>query len=129
MALKGLNQFNRFDVDGFFKDKTLVFVKAEKWEERDDKNNITGILGSKVVIQVYEDNTAYSKEDIDNFGEQVTVKVRDVPQTAYKPHYQPLATEVVITDVEKVSIYGDYKNQLSLIAAIKTREEVTAKSK
>jgi hypothetical protein len=125
MALKGLSEFQKLDLQAFLKDKSLVYLKATQWDERNDKNEITGILGSKVVCQIMEDGTAYTKDGVDNFGEQITVKVRGVAFNAYD-NFTAMVTEVIITDVEKAVIWGDFKNQLSVIAVVKEKPKTKA---
>ena len=109
--LKGLNSYLFFDLESFLKDKRLVFLKAVPWNSQDQE------IGSKVIVQIWEDNTLYQKPDISNFGEQLTVKVRDISPTAFDK-LKPLSTEVVVTDVERATIFGEYRNQLSIIASV-----------
>ncbi|WP_251447567.1 hypothetical protein [Vermiculatibacterium agrestimuris] len=110
--MKGLVQFLEFNCDRFFVDKRLVFVKAELWRE-DEK-----IIGSKVTAQIVEDKTTYTKEGTTNFGEQFVVKVRGVDPSSFAK-LKPLVTEVVISDVERATVYGEYRNNLSVIATVK----------
>ena len=118
MALKRLKEFQYFALEDFLADKTLVFLKAEQW--REGQGSDATIEGAKVVTQILEDKTEYAKEDVSNFGEQITVKVRGMAPTAYSK-LKPLNTEVVITDVEKASIFGDFSNQLSVIAVVNVK--------
>lgn len=53
MALKGLSSFQRFDLEGFLKDKRLVYLKAMPWVDQGQE------IGSKVTLQILEDNTVY----------------------------------------------------------------------
>jgi hypothetical protein len=115
VALKGLNGFQAFLIDEFLAGKTLVFIKSEPWKE--DEN----IAGAKVTVQITKDITSYNGKDINNFGEQLVVKVRGVDYTSFS-NLKPLQTEVFITDVEKATLWGDYKNQLSIIAVVKPKE-------
>lgn len=110
--MKGLVQFSAFDCDSFFSDKRLVFVKAEVWREDDQ------IVGSKVTAQIVEDKTAYTKEGTTNFGEQFIVKVRGVDPSSFAK-LKPLVTEIAISDVERATVYGEYRNSLSIIAMVK----------
>lgn len=114
MALKGLNSYLFFDLEQFLEKKRLVFLKTATWLE-DDKT-----VGTKVIVQIIEDNTPYLKPDITNFGEQLTIKVRGLAPSAFDK-LKPLATEVLITDVERASIYGEYRNQLSIIASVSAK--------
>lgn len=67
------------------------------------------------------DDTKYPKEDISNFGEQLIIKTRGVAPAAYAK-LRPLNTEVIISDIERASVYGDFKNQLSVIGVVKVVE-------
>ena len=120
MGLKGLNQFQRFDLTAFLSGKRLIFVKSSDWKDRD------ATLGSKVVAQVVEDKTQYSQPGTDNFGEQLTVKVRGVAPSAFA-QLRPLSTEVIVKDVERATIYGEYRNQLSIIAKIAVKDAPATK--
>ncbi len=120
MALKSLSQFNKFDLHEFLQDKRLFFVKAVQWTKTDKKIDQTDVLGSKVITQILEDNTQYLKSDMDNFGEQITIKVRNIAPSAFDK-WTPLETEVFVCDVEHASIFGEYRNQLNIIASVSTK--------
>lgn len=120
MPHKGLNQFVELNLDKYLEEKRTVFLKAEPWEERNAEGAVTSLNGSKVTIQIIEDKTKYSREDTNNFGSQIVVKIRNqAPSTFAK--LKPFGTEVQIVDVEKASVWGDYRNEISLIAAIKVK--------
>lgn len=120
MSLKNLNQFLVFNLEEFLREKNLLFVKALQWTETNDKTGQARVLGSKVVVQIWEDNTPYAKPDTNNFGEQLTIKVRDLAPSAFEK-WKPLSTEVFVTSVERASLYGDHRNQLSIIASVSTK--------
>jgi len=115
MPLRGLNQFQTFDLPAFLKDKRLAFLKATVWKDGDAE------LGSKIVTQIIEDRTQYSKSGVDNFGEHLNVKVRGAAPSAFA-QLRPLSTEVVIKDVERATVYGDFRNQLSVIGKIAVKD-------
>ena len=115
MALQGLGTYTYFSVEDFIEDKLLVFVKATPWYE-DNK-----IEGSKVLVQIVQDNSQYNKSEHNNFGGQFTVKVRNVPAPSYQ-NYKPFQTQVTIVDVERASVWGDYRNELSIIASVQPVE-------
>lgn len=114
-SLKGLNQFQEFNWQKFLEEKRLAFLKSVSWKDGDTE------VGSKVIAQIIEDRTQYSKPGIDNFGEQLTVKVRGVAPSAFA-QLRPLSTEIVIKDVERVTVYGEYRNQLSIIAKVAVKD-------
>jgi len=120
MALQGLNQFVLFSTPDFLMGKRLVFLKALPLKDGDIE------VGSKVVIQIVEDKTKYSKANVSNFGEQLTVKVRGVSPAAYA-QFKPLVTEVIILDVERAVVYGEYRNQLSIVGKVAVKDAPTNK--
>lgn len=115
MSLQALSAFLEFQLLMFLTGKRLVFIKSLLWKEEDE------IFGSKVVVQIVEDTTKYPKPDVTNFGEQLVVKVRNVSPDAYAK-LKPFATEVYVKDVEKAVVYGDYRNQLSIIGTVAVKE-------
>lgn len=119
MALKGLSQFNTFALTDFLRGKRLLFVKASQWVDK--KTEQATVQGSTVVVQIWEDNTVYSKPDISNFGEQLTIKVQDVAPSAFDK-WKPLSTEVRITNVIRASVFGEYHNQLSIQASVSEQD-------
>jgi hypothetical protein len=119
MALRGLNSFQYFSVEDFIEGKTLVFVKATPWGE--GEGNSKTLSGSKVLLQILQDNTRYKNPEINNFGEQFTVKVRDVAPSTFQ-NFKPLQTLVTIMDVERATIWGDFRNEISIIAVIQAVE-------
>lgn len=114
MALKGLSSFQRFDLEGFLKDKRLIYVKAEPWVDQGQE------VGSKVTLQIIEDNTVYSKPETTNFGEQFKIKVKSLAPSTYGK-LKPLSTEVQVTEVERATLFGEYRNQLSIIASVSVK--------
>ena len=120
MSLQALYAFHAFQIHAFLEGKRVVFVKAVPWREEEK------VLGSKVVVQIVEDRTVYPKPETTNFGEQLTVKVRNVTPEAFAK-LKPLATEVYIKDVERSTVYGEHRNQLSIIGTIAVREAPATK--
>lgn len=107
MALKKLSQFNYFDAEGFFSKLGLIVVGRSVWKEYG-----TGeIKGSKVEVVISSDKHNYNTSDgeiVNNLYEKITVKIPkkiDVPVNA----------KVRIVNPEG-NIYGEYRNQLSVIA-------------
>ena len=115
MSLQALYAFLEFQLLAFLTGKRLVFIKALVWKE-DDK-----IFGSKVIVQIVEDKTEYPKPDMTNFGEQLTIKVRRVTPDTYAK-LRPFSTEVYVKDVERAVVYGEHRNQLSIIGTVAVKE-------
>ena len=118
MALRALAQFLEFNLTSFLAGKRLFFVKTAPWIKDGET------LGSKVIVQIFHDATDYGRADISNFGEQLTIKVRKMPPESFSP-FKPLQTEVVIKNVEKAQVYGDFHNNLSIIATIAAKNPDT----
>lgn len=104
--MKFLNQFNKFDCDGFFRGKSLMVLSATEWKDSDDE---TKILGTKLSVVIISDKTVYRRNDRDttsNRFEKLTVKVSkavSIPENTYVSLVNPIAT-----------VYGEYRNQLSV---------------
>ena len=122
MALKGLNQFQRFDLPAFLQQKTLKYLKTGIWKDGDSE------VGSKVTLQIVDDRTQYAQPGIDNFGEQLTVKVRGAAPSAFA-QLRPLSTEVIITEVERATVYGDFRNNLAIIGKISVKDTQAGKDR
>ncbi|MGX6980181.1 hypothetical protein ACWN8V_13210 [Vagococcus elongatus] len=110
MALKNLFQFREFNHVKFFEGKVFEFTNVTPWTDFHTKE----ILGKKVELTIIEDNTEYRKKangevPQNNKYEKITVKLHEDISV-------PLNTKVIIDEIVKVSIYGEYQNQLSIEA-------------
>jgi len=114
MGLKTLAAHTYFNLEGYLENMKIAFVKVEVWQEEDE------VLGTKVRIQVMEDKNQYKTPYTTNCGEQLIIKVRKVPPESYQK-FKSLVTEVEVTDIERASIYGEWRNQLSVIAVVKPK--------
>lgn len=105
--MKKLAQFVVFDHEAFFKDKMLQVIRTSEWLDFQTKAH----MGSKVEALIAKDNTQYKQkegENVSNAFEKLTLKIRkDVnpPTGAYVTLVNPVCT-----------VYGDYRNQLSVTA-------------
>lgn len=112
MSLKKLTSFQTFDSTSFFKDKAFLFTKSEDWKEGEDSDHMVSV-GTKVTGVIFQDETNYGHELKGlNEGESITFKVRQ-PLSAFS-NWQPFGTQFVVNKVEKASIWGDFRNQLSV---------------
>lgn len=108
MALKKLNRFTFFDVEGFLTGKRLLVTGISGWEDFDTKR----LLGTKVEVVIAADKTDYGAaegEIISNLYEKLTVKVPTAGLSF------PVNAEVRLVNAEAV-VYGEYRNQLSITA-------------
>ena len=107
MALKKLNQFLRFDYEGFSKDKVLQVTGISEWTDFNTKAH----MGIKLETTIVKDNTLYKQKDgenVTNRYEKLTIKLRkdvNIPMNAFVVPVNAAAT-----------VYGDYRNQLSITA-------------
>lgn len=107
MALKRLNQFLRFDFPGFSDGKIYQVTGISEWIDFESKKHI----GTKIEVVIVEDKTKYAHRDgevISNRYEKLVIKVKKdikVPIDARVEPVNPVAT-----------VYGDYRNQLSIVA-------------
>ena len=115
MALKNLSYFTEFNASLFFAQKELRFISATKWIEKSETGSEIE-KGVKVGVLIFSDDSDYPNEK-NNIGEQLTVKV-PLASTKDYDSYQPMITTVEIVDIEKAVVYGEYRNQLSLIAKV-----------
>lgn len=118
--MKGLKQFQHFDLHEFLNGKRVAYVKSTIWKDGEVE------VGSRVVLQIMEDKTQYAQPGVDNFGEQFTVKVRGIAPSAFA-QLRPFNTEVTIQDVERVTLYGDYSNNVSIIGKIAVKNAQAGK--
>lgn len=107
--MHNLGQFLEFRTQDFLRGKKLQFVDKSNWVDRD-----TGaLLGTRVDLVIIEDGTEYkSKSDgtpaRTNRFEKITVKV---------PGAVSLPDDALVELVNPVgTVWGDYRNQLSLKA-------------
>lgn len=112
MSLKMLTRFQKFDEDGFFKDKEFLFTKAEEWREGEDAEHMHTV-GTKVTGVIYADNSNYGKDLTGiNEGESITFKVHQ-PLSAFEG-WKLFQTTFKVMKFNKVTIWGNYRNQLSV---------------
>lgn len=119
--MNNLGQFTRFDAAAFLAGKKLQYVDKANWVDRD-----TGaLLGTRVDLVIIEDGTSY-KPKADgtpartNRFEKLTVKV---------PGAVSLTDDAIVELVNPVgTVWGDYRNQLSL-KADEVREIASATAK
>lgn len=114
MSLKGLSGFQKFDSERFFKDKQFLFTKIEDWETQEGSDTSKRrSVGSKVTGVVLSDGTSYGKDLKGiNQGESITFKVAQ-PVSAFG-NWKIFQTIFVAEEFTKVSIWGDFRNQLSV---------------
>lgn len=112
MGLKKLSHFQLFDAKKFFEGKDFMLSKVEEWQEGDDPQHLQTI-GTKITGVIFRDHTDYGKAGQGiNKGESLVFKVSQ-PATAFAG-WKPFNTVFKAATFTKVSVYGDYRNQLSI---------------
>ena len=101
--MKYLKNYQTFETEKFLEGKQLVFLKGKYV----DNANFKGLSLTVLILQDAKG---------ENTGEEFTVKIPNGQET-FLNSLKPL-TQVKITNVSKVSIYGDYQNQLSMHANV-----------
>ena len=105
--MKFLNQFTKFDLQGFLADKQLMVTGTSEWVDFDSKAH----RGTKIEVAIVSDRTKYKQRD----GQQETNRFEKLAIKVSKDVTVPL--ESIITLVNgTASVYGDYRNQLSVTA-------------
>lgn len=106
--MKSLNAFLKFILDQFLNGKELTVTSCGPWVDFDTHEE----KGTKVEVAITKDETAYppSKDGrvVSNLFEKFTIKVP-------KPLSIPVGAVVTIVN-GTATVYGDYRNQLSVRA-------------
>lgn len=103
--MKGLNQFNTFDWNRFADGKTFVVTGVSDWLDFDTKEH----LGTKVDCVIAVDKTSYTFKD----GQEFTNRFEKISFKVNKNMNIPIESRVIPKGV-KASIYGEYRNMLSV---------------
>lgn len=111
MSLKKLSSFTVFDSTRFFKNKNLMYAKAELWQEGEDRDHLKTI-GTKITGVIFHDGTDYRGETGVNEGESIVFKITQ-PLSNFSS-WKPFNTVFKVDQVIKAVVYGDYRNQLSI---------------
>lgn len=113
MSLKKLSQFQVFDSKAFFESKDFLLSKIEEWQEQDEGSQTLKNVGTKVTGVIFVDKSSYGNAGTGiNRGESITFKVSQ-PVTTFS-NWQAFNTVFKATTFTKVSVYGEYRNQLSV---------------
>lgn len=108
--MKKLNLFTHFDFNAFAKGKKFLVVGQKPWADY----NSGEVLGTKVEIVITEDKTDYGISEneitVNNLYEKFIVKISKDKNVTVE-----LGKEVRLIN-PRGSVYGDYRNQLSVTA-------------
>ena len=105
--MKGLNQFQRFDTQGFLREKRLLVTGVREWTDFNTKE----VLGTIVETVIVEDKTPYKTRDgqrISNLFEKLNLKI------PVRNFHVELEKVVMPAGEVTASVYGDFRNQLSV---------------
>lgn len=106
MSLKKLSHLLSFDNHEFFGKKSYLLFGSEKWVDYESNK----VMGVKFKVVIYQDETNYGDLSISNAGETLTVKVKGA-----RDGYQGAPVPVRLIN-PRGTIYGEYRNQLSIVA-------------
>lgn len=113
MSLKKLSQFQVFDSKAFFESKDFLLSKIEEWQEQDEGSQTLKNVGTKVTGVIFVDKASYGNAGVGiNRGESITFKVSQ-PVTNFSS-WKAFNTVFKATAFTKVTVYGEYRNQLSV---------------
>ena len=102
--MKHLSQFVNFDLEVFLAGKELLVNSVSDWVDYEDKS----VKGTKITTVIISDDTDYNGKDGNNRFEKLVIKV---------PKSVDVAVDSVIVPVDATArVYGDYNNQLSIVA-------------
>ena len=97
----------QIQVNEFFSGKELTIAGA-KWNENKDMVTVS--------VAITQDKTKYDKPETTNLYEKFNISV---PQTKKEDLGKfALGQKIRITKVSKATVYGDYNNNLSMVADI-----------
>lgn len=112
---KKLSQFLVFDSDKFLSGKRFLLTKIEMW--KDGSGNDAKVLGTKITGACFVDNTQYREGQTHvNRGETFTVKTSQ-PVGEFSG-WTPFRTGFVVSKVTKASVWGDFRNHLSITGEV-----------
>lgn len=101
-----------FDWEGFAVGKEFEVVACSDWFDYNDK---TKRLGVKITLCIVKDDTNYGEEGFSNAYERLTFKVKtNLPVGDYAKVLKPRMS--VFPIVTECKIYGNFNNQLSIVA-------------
>ncbi|MEN2370055.1 hypothetical protein [Leuconostoc lactis] len=106
--MKMLSKFQYFDTKSFFERISVMGMKSEDYLEYGSQEK----KGIKVTGTIWFDRHDYGNTSVSNVGEQIVIKVLD-PNAELLDFTTPHFIEVINPTGK---IYGDFANQLSLVA-------------
>lgn len=104
MTLKNLNKYQHFDAEAFFSNLTLAFLKEEPNYIYENGQRTDRTEGIKAIVVITNDTTQ------ENDFEKLTIKLKNKSGLGL-----PRGTKVKVLNPE-ARIYGDFRNQLSIVA-------------
>lgn len=122
---KGLSRFTVFDHEAFLSGLGLVVIKEKDWTDQSGR-----YLGRALTIEIAEDKplSAYPKnadgsdptpDKVDNYHATISVHVpaEDAGYLARRG-VTLRKTPVRIVDVQRTSVWGEYRNNLTIVGHI-----------
>lgn len=127
MALNQLVAFLEFNVQAFFIDKLMMIKSILPMKVYDGKKAV-GTQGTKIGAVIISDKTKYPNDDpnMRNAFSSFNLKLPDVDVDTVREQLH-IGDQFKLTGCTKASVYGDYKNELSISAKLSDIKKVVKK--
>lgn len=112
--MKKLSLFRSFDWETFAKDKTFACTGVKF-------NETKQMISCDVVI--IADKTDYGDPTISNAFEKFKVSIPGTTESDVNKYATLMNQACIITNVQKVSVYGEYQDKLSVVANLNKAKE------
>lgn len=110
--MQKLNMFLKFDLQSFLADKGLEVASFKEHQKYEDGKPV-GVDGVAITVAIVRDGTDYSTPGISNLYQTFTVRVNGVTLDEISTKFSP-GDSIMLIRYAKASVYGDYRNQLSV---------------
>lgn len=107
--LRHIREHERFDLEGFLQYMKLMVTNIEEWDDYTTKAR----LGTKVEVAITQDDTPYKP------GPDGRVQTNMLEKLVFKVRKNEVAVKVgdmVVPKGAEATVYGDFRNQLSITA-------------
>lgn len=110
--MQKLNMFQKFDLQSFLENKSLEVASFKEHKKYEDGKPV-GIDGVAITVAVVRDNTDYGTPGISNLYQTFNIRINGATLEEVSTRFSP-GDSVMLIRYDKASIYGEYRNQLSV---------------